>query len=58
MKHNPCTIAILALTALSSCTYTITQVQTKGVATDVVDDTNTPTADVDASLSVPTSVIP
>ena len=51
MKHNSWTIAILALTALSSCTYTITQVQTKGVATDVVDDTDTP--DVDASLSVP-----
>jgi hypothetical protein len=41
---------------LTSCTYTITQVQTKGVATDVVDDTDTP--DVDASLSVPASVLP
>ena len=53
MKHNSWTIAILAITFMSSCTYTISMAHTEGVASDTIDDTSTPTADVDASLSVP-----
>jgi hypothetical protein len=37
----------------SSCTYTITLVHTQGQATDVVDDTNTPTAHVSPTLNIP-----
>ena len=50
-------LSIMSLMVLcTACTYSITQVQTKGTASDVVDDTDTPTANVTAE--VPISVIP
>lgn len=49
-------IAIVALIALSSCTYSITQVHTEGSASDLIDDTDTPTSN--ATVSVPASIIP
>jgi hypothetical protein len=57
MKHNPGTIAILALIALTSCTYTISMAHTEGTASDTIDDTSTPTADVDATATIPASVV-
>jgi hypothetical protein len=45
---------------LSCTTYSITMVHSQGQATDLVDESQTqsPTADVKASLSVPASVVP
>ena len=37
---------------LASCTYTISMVHTEGQASDVVDATSTPTADVDATANL------
>lgn len=46
-------ISILAL--LSSCTYSITMVDTEGEASDVVDSTatNTPTTTISPDLTIP-----
>jgi hypothetical protein len=55
MKYLP---TLLILLFLTSCTYTITLVHTEGQATDVVDDTNTPTATVTPTVNIPASVIP
>jgi hypothetical protein len=41
---------------LSACTYSITMVHTEGTATDVVDETNTPSTTVSPNLTVPASV--
>lgn len=46
-------LAILALVALSSCTYTISMAHTEGEANDVVDATSTPTADVSPTINIP-----
>lgn len=43
-------LLVLSLFVLSSCTYSITLVHTEGTATDVVDTSQTPTADVDTSI--------
>lgn len=42
----------LALLSLCSCTFTMTQVSTRGTATDVVDETSSPTADIKATANV------
>lgn len=49
-------LAILALVAMSSCTYTISMAHTEGTATDTIDDTSSAKADV--SATIPASVIP
>jgi len=50
-------LAIIALFALSSCTYTISQVHTEGQASDVIDETSTPTANVSPTVTIPASLI-
>ena len=40
---------------LSGCTYSINMVHTQGEATDVVDETQTPSAKVDPNINVPLS---
>ena len=47
----------MGLTILTSCTYSINMVHTEGTASDVVDETQSPKADVDATASVPISGI-
>jgi len=47
----------VALFALSSCTFTMNQISTKGTATDVLDETSTPTADVSPQVTIPASLI-
>ena len=42
---------------LTSCTYSITMVHTQGQATDVVDETSTPKANVSPSFEIPASVL-
>jgi hypothetical protein len=51
-------LALLALVSLSSCTYTISMAHTEGTATDTIDDTSSPRADVTATATIPASVIP
>jgi hypothetical protein len=43
---------ILAL-YLSSCTYSINMIHTQGQASDVVDETQAASPDVDANVSIP-----
>jgi hypothetical protein len=50
-------LAIIALFALSSCTYTISQVHTEGQASDVIDETSSASAKVDPVLNIPASVV-
>jgi hypothetical protein len=50
-------LAIIALVVLSSCTYTISMVHTEGQASDVIDETSTPTANVSPTVTIPASVI-
>lgn len=45
-------LAILALFALSSCTYTISMAHTSGTATDLIDEEQTPTATTTANASL------
>jgi hypothetical protein len=47
-------LILLILPLLASCTYSITMVHTEGEASDVVDDTTTPTANVSPTVSIPT----
>jgi hypothetical protein len=47
---------IVFLALLSSCTYSITMVHTEGTASDVVDETQTPSTTVSPNVSLPTSV--
>ena len=50
-----------ALLMLTGCTtYSVTMVHSEGVATDVVDETQTqsPSTSVEATASIPASVIP
>jgi hypothetical protein len=42
----------IGLGLLTGCSYSINMVHTEGTATDVVDATQTPTADVDASVPI------
>jgi hypothetical protein len=58
MKHNSWIVVILTITFLSSCTYTISMAHTEGTATDTIDDTSSPKADVTATATIPASVIP
>jgi len=51
MKSFPLIFLLIALTG--GCSYSLTNVITEGRATDVADDTNTPTATVSASATVP-----
>ena len=46
------TIILATLLFLTSCTYSITQVQTRGTANDVVDETATNTPST--SVTIPT----
>ena len=48
-------IPILAL--LSSCSYSINMIHSEGVASDMVDETQAPTADVSPTLSVPAKAL-
>lgn len=50
-------LKILALFALSSCTFTMNQISTKGTASDVVDETSTPTANVSPSVTIPANLV-
>lgn len=44
-------LAVLAM-FLTACTYSINMVHTEGMATDVVDETATPTATTDISVPI------
>lgn len=46
-------LSVFFLAILSACTYSITMVHTEGSASDVVDETQTSTPEVNASLSLP-----
>jgi ABC-type Fe3+-citrate transport system substrate-binding protein len=37
----------------SGCTFTMNQISTRGTATDVVDETSTPTATVNPTVTIP-----
>jgi len=50
-------ILLIALTLLSSCTYTISMVHTQGEASDVIDETSSASAKVDPQLNIPASVV-
>jgi len=52
MKRFP---FILATMFLTGCSYSLTNVITEGQASDVGDDTNTPTANVSPTVTVPVS---
>ena len=47
----------MGLFLLTGCTYSVNLVHTEGSASDVVDETQSPTADVTATASVPISGI-
>lgn len=52
-KKGFCTRYLLFLgVVLSSCTYSINMVHTEGSASDVVDETQTPSTSVQASVPV------
>ena len=42
---------------LTSCTYSITMVHTQGTATDVVDEVDTPKANLSPTFTIPSSVL-
>lgn len=48
-------VALASVGVLASCSYSINMVHTQGTASDVVDETQTPTADVDATANIPVS---
>lgn len=50
-------VLLLVLLFMTSCTYTITLVNTEGMASDVVDETSTAKADVSPTLSIPASLL-
>jgi hypothetical protein len=50
-------LPIFTLIVFSSCTFTMNQISTKGTATDVVDETSTPTANVSPSVTIPASLV-
>lgn len=52
-------ISLLALSSLlCSCTYSVILTDTHGTATDVVDETSTPTADIKPNINVTPSLTP
>lgn len=51
-------ILLIALLALSSCTYTISMVHTQGEASDVIDETSSASAKVDPVVNIPASILP
>jgi len=53
MKYIP----ILLAFTLVSCTYSINMVHTQGEASDVVDENQSVTPDIDANVSIPASVL-
>lgn len=53
MKSCLFSVFMLSLLCLTGCTYSITMVHTEGTASDVVDDTDTPS--VTASTPNPTT---
>jgi hypothetical protein len=44
---------MLLLLSFTSCTYSVTMTHTEGFASDIVDQNQTPTADVTSNLSLP-----
>lgn len=50
-------LALLMCGILTSCTYSITMVHTEGTATDVVDETQTPSTTVSPDITIPAKVI-
>jgi hypothetical protein len=52
-------IVMVAIIYLTSCTYSITQVQTRGSASDVVDETatNTPSSTLSPIIRLPAGAI-
>ena len=52
-------LVMAALFYLTSCTYSVTQVQTRGTASDVVDETasNTPSTSVTPTMTIPAAVL-
>ena len=42
-------------TLLNSCTMSMNMVSTKGTASDVIDETQSPTNDIESQISVPMS---
>lgn len=55
MKKNLILIGVIP-SLLSSCTYSITMVHTEGEATDVIDETTTPSTNISPNLSIPTAL--
>ena len=47
------TMLFLAMLALSGCTYSITMVHTEGTASDVVDETSSPTSTISPNVKIP-----
>lgn len=47
----------LHLLFLTGCTYSITQVHTEGTASDVVDETDTPSTSIVPTVSIPASAL-
>jgi len=50
-------LMIIMAELLSSCTYSITMVETEGSASDVVDEASTPSTSVSPTLSIPSTTI-
>lgn len=48
----------LGMCLLTACTQTMTMVHTEGAASDVVDDTSSPSAEVSPTLNIPVSAMP
>ena len=42
---------------LTSCTYSVTLVHTSGLASDVIDETSTPSTSVSPTINVPVKAI-
>lgn len=51
------TIFVGCLYLLFGCTYSMNMVHTQGSASDVVDDTQSPTADIKPIITIPASVL-
>lgn len=49
-------LSIITITFLPSCTVSMTMVHTEGMASDVVDETDTVSPDVSPNLTIPASV--
>jgi hypothetical protein len=47
------TMLFIAMLALSACTYSIKMVHTEGNASDVVDETSSPTSSVSPNVNIP-----